>query len=134
MKSILLALLTAVLLLVAAAPEVAALEEWCEDDPLVLITTPGGNVAPVYVTNGALGTEHLPAVQLATISHTVHSVDGGRATLVRMTVVVPNDAFGSHFPTRTTASSGPMKSGTIYDTDTGYSGEPMHLSFRLNVP
>ena len=108
-------------------------DEWCEIDPLVAITTPGGANVVVYVTSGALGLEHLPAVQLAAIRHTVQPVEGGRATLVKMDVVVPNDLFGSGFPTKTTVSSGPLKTLTVYASATGTSGSPMRLEFTLPV-
>lgn len=42
--------------------------DWCETDPLEVIVAPGGSSVPVYVTNAALGTEHLPAVQVAVVS------------------------------------------------------------------
>ncbi len=108
-------------------------DEWCEVDPAVLITTPGGRLVVVYVTNGALGLEHLVAAQLAAVRHTVQPVEGGRATLVKMDVVVPNDLFGSGFPTKTTVSSGPLKTLTVYASATGTSGSPMRLEFTLPV-
>jgi hypothetical protein len=119
---------------VGPAPRASAMESWCDEDPPVVITTPGGRAVVVYVTNGALGLQHLPAVQLASIRHTVQPADGGRATLVKMEVVVPDDAFGTGFPTRTTASSGPFKTLTVYDSATGTSGAPMRLQFKLDVP
>lgn len=124
MRFRLLAFLTALLVVLAPASGAAAMEEWCEDDPLVLVTTP----------RGALGVVHLPAVTLTTISYTVQPADGGRATRVKMIVRVPNDAFGTGFKTRTTASSGPLKTGTIFDRASGVSGKNMYMSFVLRVP
>jgi hypothetical protein len=110
------------------------MESWCEDDPPVIVTTPGGSLVIVYVTSGAIGLEHLLAVQLATIEYTAKPANGGQATRVDMTVQVPNDLFASGFPTRTTVSSGPFKLGTIYGTASGRSGEPMRVTFQLPVP
>ena len=126
-------LCAALLIWAGPASTAAAMESWCEDDPPVLISTPGGALVVVYVTTGAMGVEHLLAVQLATIRHSVKSVKGARATHVEMTVEVPNDLFGSGFPTRTTVSSGPFKTGTIYASATGHAGEPMRLAFQLPV-
>ena len=106
-------------------------EQWCEDDPLVMITTPGGAIVPVYVTNGGLGVEHLPAVQLAHISYTAQSA--GTSTLVRMAVIVPDDLVDSHFDTRTAVSTGPFQTGTVFSTATGNSGNAMYMQFTLAV-
>ena len=130
-------LLSAILafaLLVGLAPDVDAGAQWCEADPLVTITTPSGNTVPVYVTNGAQGEEHLPAVLAAKMDYTVQATDGGQATLVRMTVLIADDHFETHFATRSVVSTGPLKTGTIYATATGHSGQAMHLAFKLDVP
>jgi hypothetical protein len=133
-KVLLSALCAAVLVWGAPASTATAMESWCEDDPPVVIITPGGSMVIVYVTSGAIGLEHLVALQLATIRHTVTPANGGLATHVDMTVEVPNDLFASGFPTRTTVSSGPFKLGTIHGTAMGRSGEPMHVAFQLPVP
>ena len=127
------AVLVGTLLLAGLAPAARASEQWCEDDPLVLVTTPSGVVVPVYVTNGALGLEHLAALQLARITYSVRAVEGERATLVQMEVVVPGDWLDDQFKTRSTASTGPLKTGAVLASDTGVSGRPMYLQFKLNV-
>ena len=124
----------AAMLSVLLAPGAAAGEQWCEDDPPVVITTPLGAHVVVYVTNGAQGAEHLVAVQLASISYTVTSIDGGRATLVRMAVTIPPDQFASSFATRSTVSTGPYKTLDQLATTRGRSGRAMRLEFRLDVP
>ncbi len=129
-----LSLVPALLLLAALAGPVAAGEEWCDTDPLLLITTPAGATVPVYVTSGALGVEHSAAALLATTSYTVQSVQGGRATLVRLSDTVPGDAFAAQFATRVVVSSGPLGTMLVYGRATGYSGQPMVLSFTLAVP
>src|SRR5919199_2915014 len=75
---------------------VALAAEWCDTDPLVAITTPGGNVVPVYVMVGALGAEHLPAAQVASILYTTASdkaTAGGAPTKVGPTGLVPEAPF-----------------------------------------
>ncbi len=124
------ALLAALSLALLSAPAGAG-EQWCEDDPLVVITTPGGAKVPIYVTNAALGLDHLPAVQLATISYTAKSA--GSSTLVQMNVTIPDDLFDSHFATRTTASTGPLATGTVLATASGFSGAAMNMQFMLDV-
>lgn len=121
-------------LMLGSSPSLSAMEQWCDSDPLVPITTPGGSVVAVYVTNAGRGLEHLPAVAAANISYTVKPVEAGQATLVKVRVVVPGDVFDSHFQTRSTVSTGPLATGTIYATASGYSTEPMDMEFKLPVP
>jgi hypothetical protein len=109
-------------------------DEWCEYDPLVVVQTPGGSLVPVYVTTGALGLAHLAAVQLARIELDVAPVGGGTSTKVRISVTVPPDMLDSHFQTRTTASSGPLKTGVVFASAQGFSGQTMQLQFTLAVP
>jgi hypothetical protein len=127
-------LLPALALLAALAGPVAAGEEWCDTDPLLLIRTPAGAIVPVYVTSGALGVEHQAAVLLVTTQYTAQSVQGGRATLVQVSDTVPSDVFAASFATRFVVSSGPMGTALIYGQATGTSGQPMALSFTLAVP
>ncbi len=126
--------LVAVLLLAMLVPTAGAMGQWCEEDPLVVIQTPGGSQVPLYVTNGALGEEHLPAVLLAAIDYTTQSTDGGQATVVKLWVTIPDDVFDGHFETRSTVSDGPAKTGTIYAQAQGFSGQTMWMEFKLQVP
>ena len=98
-SALIMAILLALALLGAEVSGVAAGAEWCEDDPLVVIETPGGNLVPLYVTVGALGVEHLPAAQLAEISYTAKRTSHGN-TQVKLSVVVRGDVFASSFATR----------------------------------
>ncbi|HEX2033572.1 MAG TPA: hypothetical protein VHS99_05255 [Chloroflexota bacterium] len=116
-----------------STPVAGAGAEWCECDPLVVVATPGGALVPVFVTNAGLGLLHLAAVQLAQLTYTVTPVPNGQQTQVNLRVLIPNDLFGE-FPTRSTASSGPLRTGTIYATAQGHCGQPLHLTFTLNVP
>ncbi len=134
MRHWLASLALAAVLSVLLAPGAAAGEQWCEDDPLMVITTPRGAHVVVYVTNGAQGAEHLVAVQLASIDYTTTSIDGGRATLVRMAVTIPPDQFASSFATRSAVGTGPYKTLDRLATARGRSGRAMRLEFRLDVP
>ncbi len=123
-------------LLGPAAPARAA-AEWCDTDPLLVITTPGGHVVPVFILVGALGLAHLPAAQAASLlatSAAAEATAGGRATRVTVTVVVPDDPFGGGFPTRAAASTGPLGTGTVHATAEGTSGAPLTLRFTLDIP
>jgi hypothetical protein len=133
MKRFTRAALLSLALLATAAPVAQAGDSWCDFDPPILVKTPGGNNVMVHVTNGALGAQHLDALKDAEITY-VATPAGLGATAVVVTVVVPNDSFGSGFATRSTASSGPYGAGTIYASATGSAGTPMQLSFTLNVP
>ena len=132
-RSVVAVLLALAVLLGPAAPAGAG-EEWCESDPIVPITTPKGNVVPVYVLTGAQGLEHLPAVLAAQYQYTAASTGGGTGTLVELDVLVPTGATGGPFATRSTASTGPVKTGDILASTAGRSGEPLRLRFELAVP
>jgi hypothetical protein len=133
-RAIVVSLLAAVLL-VGPARTASAVVEWCEVDPLVIIVTPGGNVAAVHVTNYGLGAQNLPAVQAAKIVPSVTPVGSlpSRATDVKIYVAIPNGAGGASFATRSVVSTGPNATGTILATASGQSGQTLVLSFRLEV-
>jgi hypothetical protein len=123
----------------AAAPPVIAAAEWCDTDPLVWVTTPGGAVVPVFVLIGALRREHLPAVLAASarlLNITVAGVTapGGRGTQVVLAVLVEDDAHAAGFPTRATASSRALGRGVVYAHAEGTSGTAMVLTFTLPQP
>jgi hypothetical protein len=116
-----------------ASPTVAhAGDQWCEDDPLVVIKTPQGALVPLYVTNGARGLEHLPSVTLASVTYSVKA--SGHGTTVDLAVTVPGGLLDPTFETRSTVSTGPFKTGAIFATASGYSREPMRMQFKLDVP
>ena len=108
-------------------------ETWCDTDPVQLVITNGGNIVPVFVTNGARSPLYLPQLVLARITHTVKSVENGRTTLVTVSVTVPNDLLGRTFATRSIVSSGPLGLLKVYATTTGTSGSPMTMQFKLDV-
>jgi hypothetical protein len=126
------ATVVALLLWAVLVAGAAASEQWCEDDPVVVIVTPRGTLVPLYLTNAALGIEHLPALQAAKVTYTASPA--GAATVVRMGVTVPPDKFDERFPTRTTASTGPLRTGMILADAQGFSGQTMLMQFTLDVP
>ena len=113
---------------------VASADQWCDVDPAVVIATPAGNLVVVFVNTGAYGLTNQPLLLLASMKWTVEPARQGTATLVRLDVTVPNGLLGVRFPTRTTASSGPLGTGTVYAQVSGMSGEPMRATFTLDVP
>jgi hypothetical protein len=133
MSRVVVILALATVLLVPAAPAQAA-AEWCEQDPLAVIITPRGAIVPVFVTTGARGLEHLPAVLLAEIRYSAEPTRFGEGTIVKMDVFVRDDLFAERFETRTTVSSGPLKTGEIHGETYGESGSAMRVRFRLDVP
>jgi hypothetical protein len=116
-----------------AAPAGAG-EEWCEHDPVVAVTTPKGNVVPVYVLTGAQGLERLPEVLAAEYRYTAAPAAGGAGTLVELDVLVPTGGAAAPFPARAAASTGPLLTGTVLARATGWSGQPLRLRFELAVP
>ena len=134
MKRILLSVLVALICLGTLAPAVGADDSWCATDPSVVIRTPGGNTVVVHVTNYAQGSQHLPALRDAAISHTTQAVPGQAATDVEIQVLVPDDEHATGYPTRSVVSTLPFEGGTVLARDEGKSGKPMKLRFRLDVP
>jgi hypothetical protein len=123
--------------MLAAAIPAASADDWCSDDPPVRVVTPGGHTVVVRVTDSALGSQHLGALRAATYSYTVAPAKAGTATLVTLTVNVPNDAFGVRFPTRSvvsTAADEHSKKYDVYSDRYGVAGTAIVHSFVLNVP
>ncbi len=105
---------------------------WCEHDPPVVVTTPGGRPVVLHVTTYGKGLMHRPAVESATISHAARWARDGATTDVTVSVLIPGDDYEHHFPTRTVVSTEPNGAGDVLDTGIGHSGEMMTLRFRLN--
>ena len=112
MNRVLLSIFVALLALAGSVQGVGAAVDWCKTDPLEVIVTPGGSSVQLYVSNGALGTEHLAAVQLAVVSYAVTAEGGG--TSVKLTVLIRDERFGSQFLTRTAGATGPWWTGTLF--------------------
>jgi hypothetical protein len=117
-----------------AAPASAG-AEWCEDDPLVVMTTPRGKTVEVWVTTYAQGAQYAPNLDAATITHAAKParVGDGRGTRFDLFVVVPEYAGDGRFRTRAVVSSGPNATGTIYDSDEGWSGKTLRLRVEFAV-
>jgi hypothetical protein len=112
----------------------AASDEWCDVDPLVVIKTPKGNLVTLFNTNGAKGLLHQPTLALTKVSYTVQTANGGRDTLVKMSITVPNDLFGKGYSTRTKISTGPLGTLKVYAAAEGVSGQAMSIQFILDTP
>lgn len=134
MKRLVVAVLMALVPMVAMAPVASAGNSWCDDDPIVVIVTPGGRLVPIYNTMGVLGVEHAPSILLAKVSYTTQSTNGGNSTVVKLNVTIPNDLFGSGYSTRTKISTGPLGTLDILGTTSGNAGKAMSVQFTLDVP
>jgi hypothetical protein len=129
-----LSLVLLLLVLFAQALPASASNTWSDTDPVVVISTPGGHLVPVYVNNGVDGAQHLPAAQVARMSYTAKSVQSGDATKVTVTSNVPCDALGSGWATRTRPSTGAFGTGTLYGEAYGVCGQDLTVTFTLPVP
>ena len=128
------AMVAAATLAMVTTSGASAWASWCDTDPLILVVTPGGHIVPVYVDVQGQGLTNSPQVLASTILFTSYRDSAaGKKTAVDMTVYVPNGLTGS-FATRATASSGPLRTGTVYASTSGSSGSTMHLRYLLNVP
>ena len=128
-----LAVAGAAALTAVAAPAAFAGEAWCDVDPLQLVITSGGNLVPIFVTNGGKSAAYAPQLLLAKITHSVKSVDGGTASLVTVYVKVPNGLLGESFDVRTVITSGPLGTLVVYGTGYGKSGKTLSVEFKLKV-
>lgn len=122
--------------LAAWAPPALAGEEWCEDDPAMLLTTPHGNTLLVYVTQAGQGLQHLADLEAATLSYASSSANrpdgpGTLATVFHVLVTIPSDPLDGSFAAMVTVSSAPLAGGTIYATASGRSGTAFDLAFTV---
>lgn len=109
-------------------------DTWCDVDPVAVVTTPKGNRVPIYVLSGAMGAQHAPSLLTQTIAYAAFPTVDGAATVVVLEVTVPNDQFGSAYPTRTKVSSGPLGTGVLHGNAQGSAGSGMRMTFILPVP
>jgi hypothetical protein len=105
--------------------------EFCLVDPPVNIQTSPGESFTVYVTEGVLGSEHLAALERATISYTTTPIKK-KSVLVTVYENIPSDSFRATFATMMIVSSQPFGHGVVYGSSYGTSGSTMSVSFRIN--
>jgi hypothetical protein len=147
---------------VILAPAAFADADWCDDDPLVEIRTPAGQLLPVHVTNYALG-QHLGALKevhnnpgAPYISYTIvpgkHSANdfsakNGKSVNgpgkpgdwdITLSIVIPGhpitgDAVEGKFKVKAVVSTEANAKGTILGRDEGWSDRVMSIRFSLTV-
>ena len=128
-------ILAAVATTATAPAAMAGSSEWCDLDPVVVIKTPKGNLVPVFNTMGVQGLSHQAAMLAAKVSYTVQPADGGRKTLVKLDVTIPEGMlWGWNFPTRTVISTGPLGTLKVLGRAEGESGRAMRVQFTLDRP
>ena len=139
MKAAMLRLLAMVFTLVLASgvtpAPAAAMEEWCDVDPPVAITTPAGNTVVVYALIGAQNLTAAALSEASQVSYTVAPANGGTATQVALSVTVrqlPTVPAGT--PTRVKVTDLPWGNGNVYGTGTGTVGAPISVTFVLPTP
>jgi hypothetical protein len=132
-KRLTVAIVLALLPMVAVVPAVSAGNSWCDEDPIVVIQTPGGNLVPLYNTMGVEGLDNAAYIALANVAYTAQPANGGKSTLVKLEVTIPNGLLGSSFATRAKISTGPMGTLDVLAGTNGNSGKPMKLQFTLDV-
>jgi len=136
----------------ALAPVAYGSASWCDDDPLVVITTPTLRSLDVHVTNSAEGEE--PRIYLERVPDNqdpqnawigwsvVRSNNAGKrpstaaadAVLWDVTLRVTIHTDGTNkkkFRTRSVTSSGEFASGTIYAQANGMSDRLMTMRFSM---
>lgn len=127
--------LTPLALFATHAPAARAADDWCDIDPLELISTPGGHLVPVYDLIGAQGVTASVLNELSDVSYTVAPANGGAATLVTMKVTVNAAPLvtPAGTPTRVSVTTGLWGTGSVYAATTGAAGSPMTVQFTVPV-
>lgn len=136
MRRVLLSVVAVVFLFAMQITPSDAAAEWCEHDPLVILTTPQGATVEVWVTTYAQGTQYAANLDRAIITYVAiptRTADG-RGTRFELFVVVPEGPRDPRFKTKAVLSSDPHATGTIYDTAEGWSNRPMRLTFEVALP
>ncbi len=112
-----------------------ASDGWCDSDPILVVRTPAGNLAPVYYNVGAQSLLFTPNTLLAALvmSYTAVPTSGGAATKVTLVVMVPS-LLDQPFATRDIVSTGAFGTGTVYAYTDGVSGQTMTSTFKLPYP
>jgi hypothetical protein len=104
--------------------------EWCMRDPAVSIQTSPGNSITVYVTEGAMGSNHQAALTSATTTYATYAARKANV-LVVVYDYIPTDSYGK-FATMMTVSSKPFGSGVVYGSSYGTSGSTMSVWFLIS--
>jgi hypothetical protein len=136
MRRFLFAVVAVVCLFATQISPSKAAAEWCEHDPLVILTTPQGKTVQVHVTTYALGTQYAANLDRAVITYVAIPTrsGAGRGTRFEVFVLVPEGPRDPQFKTRAVLSSGPDATGTVYDEAEGRSNRPMRLTFEVAIP
>ncbi len=125
------------LVMTSPAPAALASDGWCDSDPILIVRTPAGNLAPVFYNVGAHDFLFTPNTLVGALvaAYTVVPTSGGTATLVSLTVTVPPPLLlKQSFATRDIISTGAFGTGTVYASTIGVSGQPMTSTFQLPYP
>jgi len=149
MRRLLSALGLALLTLITTVPASFAAEDWCSDDPPMILTTPDEGAVPVYVLTTA-PTRYVGSLAMATYrytaNHYVRDATGDLGTAFTVYVTVPNDLVSGAFGLHDAVSSGPVAgasiggyqtavaSGYTYVSRDGTSGTTVALNFDYPQP
>ena len=113
-------------------PVARAWDEWCDSDPLLVIRTPEGRLVTVYCLIGVYGPKAVVAGLVGNLTPTYTVAPAGNRTRVTVTALVPC-GLGAGSPTRLLVTSRPLGAGTEYGQTKGPCGEPLAVSFFLDV-
>ena len=109
----------------------AAADDWCDIDPGTPVTTPGGQMVVVHLT------DYGPAHHRGALAHpkiAYVAVPSGAGTQVELDVTVSDGGDGHQHPVATQAWTSPGRQGTLLAGAQGVTAQPMRLSFWLDVP
>ena len=112
------------------AVPVQAAAEFCILDPELRIQLSRDATITVYITEGVVGPEHLPALARAEAGYTAVTLNK-KSVLVTVYDFIPADSFGTS-ATMMIVSSKPYGAGVVYGSAYGTSGTNMSVSFRID--
>ena len=128
-KFVLAGLMAALGSLVAVAPA-AAMVDYCDWEPILVITTPDGNLVPVF---DSVYTNSVLKVGLPIESYTATRAfdgEGNPVTQVDLSVYVPSGLL-IRFNIRADVTTGPMGTGDLLGRSLGVSNHVTHVRFTL---
>ncbi|HEX6548838.1 MAG TPA: hypothetical protein VF134_08870 [Candidatus Dormibacteraeota bacterium] len=118
--------------LAAGTSTASAWVEYCDWDPLVVVTTPAGNIVPVYDSVWTATPLNIGLPVETYTTERVYSSTGAPQTKVTMTVRTLPGLLGQ-FRVHDQVTTGLLGSGTVLAQAYGWSGQALTMSFVLDV-
>lgn len=133
MRRLILGAFAAVAALAAGPAAAGAYAEYCDWDPPVAIVTPAGNLVTVHDSVWTSSVLNIGTPVTTYAATRTYDRKGNAETAVDMAITVPAGLLYS-FQVQDYVATGPLLSGTVLASASGYSGQTLHLYFTLQTP